>query len=130
VWSAREHKRIRKHFGSLREAKDWRSDSYGKLRRREMRAPTAMTLQQAAERWLHGARAGSIPQHRRAPRTHQAAAARRRSSAARSTAPNQTDPYAYFRFLTAPYFRRAARSHPARFPRGFPWQAFKAAASF
>jgi integrase len=60
VWSARDGKRIRKHFRSLREAKSWRAESYGKLHRREMRAPSAMTLGQAAERWLAGAREGSI----------------------------------------------------------------------
>jgi integrase len=60
VWSARDAKRIRKHFSSLTDARAWRAESYGKLRRREMRAPSAMTFAQAAERWLEGARAGSV----------------------------------------------------------------------
>lgn len=60
VWSARDHKRIRKHFDSLGDAKSWRAESYGKLRRRELRAPSAMTFEQAAERWLEGVRTGSI----------------------------------------------------------------------
>jgi integrase len=60
VWSARDGKRIRKHFDSLDDAKRWRAESYGKLRRREMRAPSAITFAQAAELWLEGVRAGSI----------------------------------------------------------------------
>jgi integrase len=60
VWSARDGRRIRKHFDSLSAAKSWRDDSYGKLRRREMRAPSAMTFGEAAALWLLGVRAGSI----------------------------------------------------------------------
>jgi len=60
VWSARDAKRIRKHFDSLSEARSWRADSYTKLRRHEMRAPSAMTFGQAAALWLAGARAGTI----------------------------------------------------------------------
>ena len=60
VWSARERRRIRKHFDSLDAAKVWRADSYGKLRRREMRAPSAITFGEAADLWLLGVRAGSI----------------------------------------------------------------------
>ena len=53
-------KRIRKHFDSLERAKIWRAESYGKLRRRELRAPSATTFGEAAEQWLQGVRAGSI----------------------------------------------------------------------
>jgi integrase len=60
VWSARDARRIRKHFDSLSDAKSWRDESYGKLRRREMRAPSAITFGEAAELWLRGVRAGSI----------------------------------------------------------------------
>jgi integrase len=60
IWSARDGKRIRRHFDSLDAAKMWRAESYGKLRRREFRAPSAMTLEEAAEQWLAGVRAGSI----------------------------------------------------------------------
>jgi integrase len=60
VWSARDRKRIRKHFDSLDAAKMWRADSYGKLRRRELRAPSAMTLGEAADQWLAGVRTGYI----------------------------------------------------------------------
>jgi integrase len=60
IWSARDHRRIRKHFDSLDAAKIWRAESYGKLRRRELRAPSATTFAEAAEQWLAGVRAGSI----------------------------------------------------------------------
>jgi integrase len=60
VWSARDAKRIRKHFDSLTDARAWRAESYGKLRRRELRAPSSITFAQAAERWLEGARSGTI----------------------------------------------------------------------
>jgi integrase len=60
VWSARDGRRIRKHFDSLEDAKSWRAESYGRLRRREMRAPSAITFGQAAELWLAGVRAGTI----------------------------------------------------------------------
>lgn len=60
VWSARDARRIRKHFDSLGDAKRWRAESYGKLRRRELRAPSAMTFGEAAALWLAGVRLGSI----------------------------------------------------------------------
>jgi integrase len=60
VWSARDRKRIRRHFSSLDAAKMWRADSYGKLRRRELRAPSPMTFAEAAEQWLVGVRTGYI----------------------------------------------------------------------
>jgi integrase len=60
VWSARDARRIRKHFDTLSDAKEWRAEAYRKLRRREMRAPSAMTFGEAAALWLLGVRAGSI----------------------------------------------------------------------
>jgi integrase len=60
VWSARDGRRIRKHFDSLSDAKIWRQESYGKLRRRELRAPSAITFGEAATLWLQGARVGSV----------------------------------------------------------------------
>jgi integrase len=60
VWSARDAKRIRKHFDTLVDAKTWRAESYGRLRRREMRPPSRLTFGEAAERWLQGARAGAV----------------------------------------------------------------------
>lgn len=60
VWSARDGRRIRKHFDSLNDARIWREESYGKLRRRELRAPSAITFGEAAELWLQGARVGTV----------------------------------------------------------------------
>src|SRR5450759_2930335 len=60
VWSARDAKRIRKHFDRLGDAKSWRAESYGRLRRRELRPRSAMTFGEAAVLWLAGVRAGSI----------------------------------------------------------------------
>jgi integrase len=60
VWSARDGKLIRKHFDKLQEAKDWRDDSKGKVRKRELRARTSITVAEAWEQWLAGARSGAI----------------------------------------------------------------------
>jgi len=60
VWSAREKKRIRKHFATLAAARSWRADAQVALRRRTMRAPSATTVRQAAAEWLQGARAGLV----------------------------------------------------------------------
>jgi integrase len=60
VWSAVEQKRIRKTFPTLAEARAWRSEAQTAVRRGTMRAPTQMTLRDAAEAWLESARAGSI----------------------------------------------------------------------
>jgi integrase len=60
VWSAREQKRIRKTFPSLAAAKGWRADAYGAVRRGTMRAPSALTLREAADAWVAGAREGTI----------------------------------------------------------------------
>lgn len=60
VWSARDRKRIRKHFDFLGDAKAWRDENYRKLRRRELFAPSALTFAEAAELWLDGVRDGSV----------------------------------------------------------------------
>ncbi len=60
VWSPRDEKKIRKTFSSLAEASAWRADALAELRRGVLRAPTAVTLAQAAEAWLAGAHDGSI----------------------------------------------------------------------
>jgi integrase len=60
IWSARDAKRIRKHFDSLSDARSWRALSYGRLRRGELRAPSTITFAEAAALWLAGARSGSI----------------------------------------------------------------------
>jgi integrase len=60
VWSAVEQKRIRKTFPTLAEARAWRSEAQTAIRRGTLRAPSQLTLCEAAETWLEGARAGSI----------------------------------------------------------------------
>jgi integrase len=60
VWSAVEQKRIRKTFPTLAEARAWRSEAQTAIRRGTLRAPSQMTLREAADAWLEGARAGSI----------------------------------------------------------------------
>lgn len=60
VFSAREGKKVRKSFAKLAEAKAWRHDASTALRKGTMRAPSSMTLREAAEAWLEGAKDGSI----------------------------------------------------------------------
>jgi len=60
VWSARDKKRIRKTFKTLAEAKVWRQETQVGLRRRVIRAPSQLTLREAAEAWLAGANDGTI----------------------------------------------------------------------
>ena len=60
VYSKREGKKIRKTFGTLAEARGWRADAEGAVRRRTLRAPTSTTVAEAAEAWLEGARKGTV----------------------------------------------------------------------
>lgn len=60
VYSKRDQRRIRKTFGNFAEAKSWRADAIAKMGRGELRAPTKTKLEDAAEAWLDGARAGAI----------------------------------------------------------------------
>ena len=60
VWSVRDRRKIRKTFATLAAAKSWRADAVGGLRRGTLRAPVPTTLNQAADAWLTGARAGTI----------------------------------------------------------------------
>src|SRR5829696_1515251 len=60
VWSNREQKRIRKTFPTLSAAKAWRREAQMALGAGTMRAPSPLTLREAAEAWLEGARDGSI----------------------------------------------------------------------
>jgi integrase len=59
VWSARDGRRIKKSFPTLAEAKAWRAAAQIAIRRGTMRAPSKVTLREAAEAWLAGARDGS-----------------------------------------------------------------------
>lgn len=60
VYSARDRKKLRKVFGNLSEARAWRHDTAGAVRRGMMRASTTKTLRQAADEWLTGAQDGTI----------------------------------------------------------------------
>ncbi len=63
VFSKREGRKIRKTFsgkGALAEAKGWRSDAQGAVRKGTMKAPTKTTIAGAAEEWLALAREGVV----------------------------------------------------------------------
>ena len=60
VFSARDNKKLRKSFPTLAAAKAWRADASVALRERAIRAPTPITLRQAAEIWLRGANEQTI----------------------------------------------------------------------
>lgn len=60
VWDRRTKQRIRKTFASVSEAKAWRRDFSSDLASGRVKPPTRVTLDQAAEAWLAGARDGSI----------------------------------------------------------------------
>jgi hypothetical protein len=60
VYSKRDAKKIRRTFPTKAAAVAWRSDSASAVRKKLMRAPTSMTLREAANAWLEGARAGVI----------------------------------------------------------------------
>jgi len=60
VWSAREHKRIRKTFATLAEARAWRQETQVAIRRRTMNAPSRVKLRELANAWIEGAEAGVI----------------------------------------------------------------------
>jgi integrase len=60
VWSAREHKTIRKTFRTLSEARAWRQESQVALRKGTLRAPSPTTLSEAAQDWLAAATAGLV----------------------------------------------------------------------
>ncbi len=60
VYSKRDGKKIRKTFPTLAAARAWRQESTVAVHKMLMRAPTAVTIAQAAESWLEGARDGRI----------------------------------------------------------------------
>src|SRR5437899_6340140 len=60
VYSARDKKKIRKLFPTKTAAKGWRDDASTAVRKKMMRAPTAITMEAAAQAWLDGARKGLI----------------------------------------------------------------------
>src|SRR2546430_318858 len=60
VWSARDQTPIRKTFPTITAAKAWRQDAAVGLRRGTMRAPSKLTLRQAWDAWLQGAKTGAV----------------------------------------------------------------------
>ncbi len=56
VYSKRDRKKIRKTFTTKAAAVAWRDDSRSAVRRKALRAPTAMTVQQASDELLEDAR--------------------------------------------------------------------------
>jgi integrase len=60
VYSKRDGKKIRKQFATRAAALEWRDESRPAVRKRLLRAPTQVTVAQAAEAWLEGATAGLI----------------------------------------------------------------------
>src|SRR5690349_21610361 len=60
VWSARDGKPIKRTFPTLSAAKAWRHDALVALRRGTLRAPTKITVADAAAAWLAAARKGTI----------------------------------------------------------------------
>lgn len=61
VWDNRSGKRIRScWFPTLAQARNWRQDALVALRRGTLRAPTQVTVAEAAQEFIEGARAGSI----------------------------------------------------------------------
>lgn len=63
AWSKRDEKKLRKTFtgrGALAAAKGWRSDATSAIRKGTLKAPTAITLKEAAEEWLRLAEAGVV----------------------------------------------------------------------
>jgi integrase len=60
VWSAKEHKTIRKTFRDLGDARAWRQESQVALRRGLLRSPSQTTLAEASQEWLLAAEAGIV----------------------------------------------------------------------
>jgi integrase len=60
AWCRRERRPIRRTFDTLEEAQAWRREAQVALRKGALRAPSQLTLAEAAEAWLEGAKAGVI----------------------------------------------------------------------
>ncbi len=67
VWSTRERKRIRRSFATRAAAKAWRQDAGGAVRRGELRATTAPTLDDALAAVLAAMDAGTFRTRGRRP---------------------------------------------------------------
>jgi integrase len=60
VWSPRDRKPIRKTFATLAAARAWRQESQVALRKGTLRAPSPVTVREAAQEWLAAAEAGLV----------------------------------------------------------------------
>jgi len=60
VYSKRDGKKIRRTFPTKAAAVIWRNDASTAVRKKVLRAPTSITLEQATQEWLDGARKGLI----------------------------------------------------------------------
>jgi integrase len=60
VWSPRDKKPIRRTFPTISAAVAWRQEAQVALRQGTLRAPTSITLQEAAQEWLQAAEAGIV----------------------------------------------------------------------
>jgi integrase len=60
VFSQRDGRKIRKTFPTLAAARSWRADANVALRKGQMRAPSRVTLREAADAWLQGAEDRSV----------------------------------------------------------------------
>jgi integrase len=61
VWSNRDAKQVRsKAFASFAEAKGWRADASVALAKGELRAPSPLSVTEAADTWLERAKAGAV----------------------------------------------------------------------
>jgi integrase len=61
VYSKRDGCKLRETFPTQAAAKAWRADKLAAANKGKLRAPTSMTVRQAAETFMAGARNGSIP---------------------------------------------------------------------
>lgn len=60
VYDRRSGQKARRTFASLAEAKNWRADAVGHVRRGLLRAAPSPALRDAAEAWIEGAERGEI----------------------------------------------------------------------
>lgn len=60
MWSNHERRSVRRTFPTLAAAKAWRADALSARHRGDLRAPSRLTVRDAAKAWLAGARNGTI----------------------------------------------------------------------
>lgn len=60
VYSPRDERKVRRTFKNYAEARSWRADAKRQIDLGELRAPSQVTLREAAETWIEGAEAEEI----------------------------------------------------------------------